>query len=55
MPGRTATRGRSVCQFKVFGVLTVVYVEFKLEIGSRDERLNAVAQLIAEADGMYLL
>jgi hypothetical protein len=48
MPGRIATKGR---QFRVFGGLTVVYIEVKLEVGTGDEHLNAVAQLIAEADG----
>lgn len=54
MPGRIATKGRIEYQFRVFGGLTVVYVEVKLEVGTGGEHLDAVAQLIAEADGMYL-
>ena len=52
MPGRITTQGH-IDQFRVFGGLAVVYIEVK-QVGSCDERLNAVAQLIAEADGMYL-
>jgi len=53
MPGCIATKGRIEYQFRVFGRLTVVYIEVKLEVGTGDEHLNAVAQLIAEADGLY--
>jgi len=54
MPGRITTKGHVEYQFRVFGGLTVVYIEIKLEVGTGDEHLDAVAQLIAEADGMYL-
>lgn len=51
MPGHNATRGRIEYQFKVFGGLTFVFIEVKLEVGSAEEHLNAVAQVIAESDG----
>jgi hypothetical protein len=54
MPGRLPTTGRIEYQFKVWGALTVLFIEVKLEIGSSQERQNAVAQVIAEADGMSL-
>lgn len=44
-----------VYHFKTFGSLTVVFVEVKLKIGSVEERLNAVAQVIAECDGQVSL
>ena len=34
----------------VFGRLTVVCVEVKLEVGTSDEHVDSVAQFIAEAD-----
>ncbi|KAL0632801.1 hypothetical protein Q9L58_008317 [Maublancomyces gigas] len=55
MPGRMSTRGRIEYQFKVCGALTILFIEVKLQIGSGDERLNAIAQLIAEADACDLL
>ena len=51
MPGRIATQGRIEYHFKVIGGLTVLFVEVKLFIGSDAERMNAIAQVIAEADG----
>jgi hypothetical protein len=42
-------------KFKVFGRLTVIFIEVKLEGGTGDECLDAIVQLIAEADGMYPL
>lgn len=52
MPERMSTRGRIEYQFKVCGALTIVFMEIELRIGSGDERLNLIAQVIAEADGM---
>lgn len=54
MPG--TTKGLIEYQFKVFEGITVIYVvvEFKLE-GTAEEHLEAVAQLIAEAEGMYCI
>ena len=54
MPGRITTKGHIEYQLRVFEVLSVVYIEVKLEVGTGEEHLNAVAQLIAEADGLYL-
>ena len=51
MPGRIATKGRIEYYFIVVGCLTVLFIEVKLSIGSSTERMNAVAQVIAEADG----
>lgn len=39
-------------QFKVFDGIIVLFIEVKLEIGSFSERLNCIAQVIAEASGM---
>ena len=51
MPGCITTKGRIECHhLRVFGRLSVVYIEVETE----EEHLNAVAQLIAEADGLYL-
>jgi hypothetical protein len=54
MPECITTKSRIEYQFRVFGGFTIVYVEAKLEVGTGAEHLDAVAQLIAEADGMYL-
>jgi hypothetical protein len=51
IPGRMTTRGRIEYHFKVFGALTILFVEVKLEIGSAEERHDAIAQVIAELDG----
>ena len=51
MNGRITTRGKIEYHFKTFGALTVVFVEAKLKIGSDEERMNAIAQVIAECDG----
>ncbi|KAI0249647.1 hypothetical protein BJV78DRAFT_1155718 [Lactifluus subvellereus] len=50
MNGRITTKGRIKFHFKTFGALTVVFVEVKLKIGSVEERMNAIAQVIAECD-----
>jgi hypothetical protein len=55
MPGRITTKGRIEYQFRVFGGLTVLFFETKLEVGKGREYLDAVAQLIAEAEGMHCL
>jgi hypothetical protein len=54
MNGRITTRGK-MYHFKTFGALTVVFVEAKLKIGSVEERLNVIAQVIAECDGQHPL
>ena len=54
MPACITTKGRIEYQLRVFEGLSVVYIEVKLEVGTGEEHLNAVAQLIAEVDGLYL-
>ena len=54
MPGRITTKGSIEYQLRVFEGLSVVYIEVKLEVGTGEEHINAVAQLIAEADGLHL-
>ena len=51
--GKIASKGRMEYQFKMFGGITVLFVEVKLNIGSLGERLDCIAQVIAEADGMF--
>jgi len=50
LEGRIASKGRMEYQFKAFGGITVLFVEVKLNIGSLSERLDCIAQVIAEAD-----
>jgi hypothetical protein len=45
-------KGRIEYQFSTYGGITVVFIEAKLDIGSLTERLNCIAQVIAECDGM---
>jgi hypothetical protein len=52
LEGRITTKGRIEYQFLTYGAVTIVFIEVKLEIGSLPERLNCVAQVIAECDGM---
>lgn len=51
MPGLVTTGGWVEYQFRVCGALTILFIEVKLQTGSGDERLNAIGQVIAEADG----
>ncbi|KAG1731109.1 uncharacterized protein EDB91DRAFT_1058963, partial [Suillus paluster] len=50
MNGHIMTRGRIEYHFKTFSALTVIFVEMKLQIGSVEESLNAIAQVIAECN-----
>ncbi|KAH9019018.1 hypothetical protein EDB85DRAFT_2010048 [Lactarius pseudohatsudake] len=51
MSDRITKRGRVEYYFKTFGgVISVVLVEVKWKIGDGKERLNAIAQVIAECD-----
>ena len=52
LEGRLTTKGRIEYQFLTCGGVTVVFIEMKLEIGGSTERLNCVAQVIAECNGM---
>ena len=55
IPERITTKGHIEYQLRVFeGGLSVVYIEVKLQDRTGEEHLNAVAQLIAEADDLYL-
>ena len=45
-------KGRIEYQFKTYGGITVVFIEVKVEIGNKTERLNFFAQVIAECDGV---
>ena len=47
--GRDATKGKTVYHLKSLGILMVVYVEMRC--ATVDERLSAIAQVIAECDG----
>ena len=50
--GRISTKGRIEYQFVTFsGVTLLVFVEVKLGTGSREEYLDAIAQIIAESNG----
>lgn len=53
MQGCIATKGRVEYQFKVCGALTILFLEVKLQLGSNADQLNAIAQVIAEADGIF--
>jgi hypothetical protein len=45
------TRGRIEYFFKTFGAIGILCVEMKPKIGHDDERLDVIAQVIAECDG----
>ena len=47
------TRGRIVYHFSVFGGLSILVIEVKFALGTPCERLDAIAQVIAECDGMH--
>jgi hypothetical protein len=53
IPGRMTTKGRIEYHFLVFGGLAVLVIEVKYVLGVAEERLNAIAQVIAECDGMH--
>jgi hypothetical protein len=53
LEGKIASKGRMEYQFKVFDGIIILFIEVKLEIGGFSERLNCIAQVIAEADGMF--
>jgi hypothetical protein len=46
------TKGRIEYHFSVFGRLSVLVIEVKYVLGVAAERLNAIAQVIAECHGM---
>ena len=48
---RISTRGRIEHYFKAFGSISVLFIEVKFVIGNDAERLDVIAQVIAECDG----
>ena len=48
------TKGRIEYQFKVYGGVTVLFIEVKQRVGGANERLDCYAQVIAECDGMFI-
>jgi hypothetical protein len=50
MEGRKTTSGIEYC-FRAFGVVTILCIERKMNVGDDSERLNAIAQVIAECQG----
>lgn len=49
--GRITTKDRIEYHFMAFGSVSVLVVDIKFKIGHLEERLNAIAQVIAECDG----
>lgn len=53
--GRITTKGRIEYLFMAFGSLAMLFIEVKYRLNTGDEFLDAVAQVIAEADGMFFI
>ncbi len=51
----TPMRGNIAYHFKAFGSIAVLFIQVKLKIGGRKERMDAIAQVIAECDGQEVL
>jgi hypothetical protein len=51
--GRMTTRERIEYQFSVFGRISVLVIEMKIILGAFDERLDAIAPIIAECDSTH--
>lgn len=51
LEGRWTSRDRIEYQFVAFESVVLLFMEVKLKTGSSVERMNAIAQLIAECDG----
>ena len=51
IPGRIATIGHIKHQYLLFGSTNILFVGVKLKVGTPTERLDAIARVIAEADG----
>jgi hypothetical protein len=47
------TKGRIERHYKMFGGITVIFIEVKVILGTADERLDAMAQVIAESAGEH--
>jgi hypothetical protein len=50
MEGRLTTPGRVEYLYKCFSACSILFIEVKLELGTATERLDAIAQVIAESD-----
>jgi hypothetical protein len=53
LEGKMVIKCRIEYQFKIYGGVTVVFIEVKLDIGNQAERLNCYAQVIAECEGEF--
>ena len=51
-PGGQNRKSRIEYKFQTYDAINAVFIELKLKIGGSTERLNFVAQVIAECDGM---
>jgi hypothetical protein len=51
LDGRVNTRGKIKYDSNAFGSVAALFIEVKLKIGSEKERMDAIAQAIAECDG----
>jgi hypothetical protein len=51
--GRMTIRERIEYQFSVFGRVLVLVIEMKIILGAFDERLDAIAPVIAECDSTH--
>jgi len=45
------TKGRVEYHFLVFGALFFLVIEVKFELGTGEERADAIGQVVAECDG----
>ena len=54
LEGRITTKDRIEYQFKMYGGITVLFIEVKPEIGGAIGRLDCYAQVIAECDGIFI-
>ena len=53
LEGQITTKGRIEYQFKIYGGITVVFIEVKPNVGNMTERLNCYTQVIAECNGEF--
>ena len=49
--GRISTKGRIEHHFRAFGSITILVIEVKYKVGNATERLDGIAQVIAECAG----
>ena len=49
--GHISTKGHIEYFFKIFGVIAILCVEWKLRKGNNVEHLDEIAQIIAKLDG----